>query len=59
MVEHQPGLTLLTHVVLVLGIAVVALPIYVTFVASTSIWPVGMKPTSVISGGGGHSSLQT
>jgi sn-glycerol 3-phosphate transport system permease protein len=35
MVERQPGLTLLTHVVLVLGIAVVALPIYVTFVAST------------------------
>jgi len=35
MVERQPGLTLLTHAVLVAGIAVVAFPIYVTFVAST------------------------
>src|SRR5262249_39091750 len=35
MVERQPGLTLLTHAVLVVGIAVVAFPIYVTFVAST------------------------
>jgi len=35
MVERQPGLTLLTHAVLVVGILVVAFPIYVTFVAST------------------------
>jgi len=35
MVERQPGLTLLTHAVLLAGIAVVAFPIYVTFVAST------------------------
>ena len=35
MVERQPGLTLVTHAVLVLGILVVAFPIYVTFVAST------------------------
>src|SRR5262249_49763877 len=35
MVERQPGLTLLTHAVLVVGIAVVACPIYVPFVAST------------------------
>src|SRR5690348_16154919 len=35
MVERQPGLTLLTHVVLSAGVAVVAFPIYVTFVAST------------------------
>src|SRR5437867_12962944 len=35
MVERQSGLTLLTHAVLIAGIAVVAFPIYVTFVAST------------------------
>ena len=35
MVERQSGLTLLTHAVLLAGIAVVAFPIYVTFVAST------------------------
>lgn len=35
MVERQPVLTAVTHLVLVLGILVVAFPIYVTFVAST------------------------
>src|SRR5437667_9417351 len=35
MVERQSGLTLLTHAVLLAGIAVVAFPIYVTSVAST------------------------
>ena len=35
MVEHRPGLTLFSHVVLLLGIAVVAFPIYLAFVAST------------------------
>jgi sn-glycerol 3-phosphate transport system permease protein len=35
MVEHRPGLTLLSHAVLVLGVLVVAFPIYVAFVAST------------------------
>ncbi|HJV63938.1 MAG TPA: sn-glycerol-3-phosphate ABC transporter permease UgpE [Albitalea sp.] len=35
MVENRPGLTVLTHVVLLAGIAVVAFPLYVTFVAST------------------------
>jgi sn-glycerol 3-phosphate transport system permease protein len=35
MVENRPGLTLLSHVVLLLGVAVIALPLYVTFVAST------------------------
>jgi sn-glycerol 3-phosphate transport system permease protein len=35
MVERQPVLTALTHLVLVLGVVVVAFPIYVTFVAST------------------------
>jgi len=35
MVERRPGLTLLAHVVLALGVAVVAFPLYVTLVAST------------------------
>jgi len=35
MVEHRPFLDFLTHVVLLLGVAVIAFPVYVTFVAST------------------------
>ncbi len=35
MVEKRPGLTFLAHAVLLGGVAVVAFPIYVTFVAST------------------------
>ena len=35
MVENRPGLTFLSHVVLIAGILVVAFPLYVTFVAST------------------------
>jgi sn-glycerol 3-phosphate transport system permease protein len=35
MVENRPWLTFLSHAVLILGVAVVALPLYVTFVAST------------------------
>ena len=35
MVERRPGLTVFAHAVLLLGIAVVAFPIYVTFIAST------------------------
>ena len=35
MVERRPWLTLLTHLGLVLGIVVVAFPLYVTFIAST------------------------
>jgi sn-glycerol 3-phosphate transport system permease protein len=35
MVENRPGLTALAHVVLIAGIAVIAFPLYVTFVAST------------------------
>jgi len=35
MVENRPGLTILSHVVLVLGVAIVAFPVYVTFIAST------------------------
>jgi len=35
MVENRPWLTLLSHIVLVLGVATVAFPVYLTFVAST------------------------
>ncbi|MBO9644808.1 MAG: sn-glycerol-3-phosphate ABC transporter permease UgpE [Pseudacidovorax sp.] len=35
MVERRPGLTVLSHVVLLLGILIIAFPIYLAFVAST------------------------
>lgn len=35
MVERRPGLTLLSHAILLLGVLVVAFPVYLTFVAST------------------------
>ena len=35
MVERRPGLDLLAHAILLLGVAVVAFPVYITFVAST------------------------
>jgi sn-glycerol 3-phosphate transport system permease protein len=35
MVERRPWLTLLSHLVLVVGVVVVAFPLYLTFVAST------------------------
>jgi sn-glycerol 3-phosphate transport system permease protein len=35
MIENRPWLTVVSHLVLILGVAVVALPLYVTFVAST------------------------
>ncbi len=35
MIENRPWLTVVSHVVLILGVIVVALPLYVTFVAST------------------------
>jgi sn-glycerol 3-phosphate transport system permease protein len=35
MIEKRPGLTVLSHLVLILGVVIVALPLYLTFVAST------------------------
>jgi sn-glycerol 3-phosphate transport system permease protein len=35
MIENRPVLTFVSHVVLIIGIAIVALPVYITFVAST------------------------
>jgi sn-glycerol 3-phosphate transport system permease protein len=52
MIERRPALTVLSHLVLVLGVLIVAFPIYLTFIASThtaqdivqapmSLWPGG------------------
>jgi sn-glycerol 3-phosphate transport system permease protein len=35
MIENRPILTFLSHVLLVIGVAIVAMPVYVTFVASS------------------------
>jgi sn-glycerol 3-phosphate transport system permease protein len=35
MIEHRPVLTFFSHLILVIGVAIVALPVYVTFVASS------------------------
>jgi len=37
MIEHRPITNVLTHAVLILGVLVVALPIWITFVASTHL----------------------
>ena len=51
MIERRPGLTVLSHLVLILGVLIVAFPVYVTIIASTqttaqivqntpmSLWP--------------------
>jgi len=36
MVEHRPWLTFMTHAVLVLGVLVIAFPIYVHYTATRS-----------------------
>ena len=38
MIERRPVLTFVAHAVLILGVAMVALPIWITFVASTHPW---------------------
>jgi sn-glycerol 3-phosphate transport system permease protein len=35
MVERRPGLTFLAHAILIVGVIIVAFPLYVTFIAST------------------------
>src|SRR5437660_10814971 len=35
MIENRPILTFLSHLILVIGVAIVAMPVYVTFVASS------------------------
>ena len=41
MVEHRPILTLLAHLVLVLGVLTVAFPVWLAFVASTHETKIG------------------
>ena len=35
MIERRPGLTFLSHFILIVGVAIVAFPVYLTLVAST------------------------
>ena len=53
MVERRPGQALLSHLVLVLGVLIVAFPVYVTFIASTqtSQQIVTSVPMSMLPGG--------
>ncbi|MDE2082553.1 MAG: sn-glycerol-3-phosphate ABC transporter permease UgpE [Burkholderiales bacterium] len=53
MVERRPALTLLAHLVLLLGVLVVAFPVYVTFIASTQTTQdiVTSSPMSLLPGG--------
>jgi sn-glycerol 3-phosphate transport system permease protein len=44
MVEHRPFLTFLSHLVLIIGVAMVAFPVYVAFIASSH------GPTDFLSG---------
>ena len=44
MIERRPGLTILSHIILLSGIAIVAFPLYITFVASTVTQGEIMRP---------------
>ena len=52
MIERRPGLTVLSHLVLILGVLIVAFPVYVTIVASTQTTAQIMQttPMSVLPG---------
>ena len=52
MVENRPWLTFFTHLVLVLGIAIVAFPIWVAFVASTHSLQTLLNPPMPLLPGG-------
>ena len=52
MIERRPILDIVTHLVLLLGVAVIAFPLYVTFVASTqTAQEVAQAPMSLLPGG--------
>jgi sn-glycerol 3-phosphate transport system permease protein len=52
MIENRPLLTFFSHVVLAIGVAIVALPVYVTFIASThTAQEVLQAPMSLLPGG--------
>jgi sn-glycerol 3-phosphate transport system permease protein len=52
MIERRPGLTILSHLVLLLGVLIVAFPVYITIVASTqsSVQIAQSIPMSLIPG---------
>jgi sn-glycerol 3-phosphate transport system permease protein len=51
MIENRPLLTFFTHLVLAVGVVIVALPVYVTFVASTPTAPEVLEaPMSMLPG---------
>lgn len=52
MVENRGWLTVLTHVILILGVGILAFPIWVTFVASThELSTIVVPPTPLLPGG--------
>ncbi len=51
MIERRPVLDIVTHIVLLIGVAIIAFPIYVTFVASTqTAQEVARAPMSLLPG---------
>jgi sn-glycerol 3-phosphate transport system permease protein len=51
MIENRPWLTVLSHAILILGVAIVAFPVYVTFIASThTMQEVLAAPMSLLPG---------
>ena len=48
MIENRRGLTIFSHTMLILGIAVILFPLYVAFVAAT----LDSKATLTVNGGG-------
>jgi sn-glycerol 3-phosphate transport system permease protein len=51
MVENRPGLTFFAHTVLIIGVLLVAFPLYVTFIASTHTLETIMRaPMSLVPG---------
>ncbi|WAC75051.1 sn-glycerol-3-phosphate ABC transporter permease UgpE [Roseateles sp. SL47] len=52
MVERRPALTLLSHLILVLGVLIVAFPLYIAFVASTqTAQAIVQAPMPLVPGG--------
>ncbi|HKU98159.1 MAG TPA: sn-glycerol-3-phosphate ABC transporter permease UgpE [Vineibacter sp.] len=52
MVENRPWLTVFAHVVLILGVAVIAFPVWITFVASTHDAATMLRPPVPLLPGG-------
>src|SRR5690554_224755 len=51
MIERRPVLDIITHAVLIIGVAIIAFPLYVTFVASTqTAQEVAQAPMSLLPG---------